>query len=1224
MIVFKQCLRFLSLLSVLLVVSLTASAQYRAGIHGTILDPQGAAVADAKVTVTAVETGLTQETTSDESGVYSINRLAPGSYTVTVEKTGFKKKVFDDFRVLAEQVNPLDVTLDVGQVTESVTVSGSDLPAIDTESGTISGTVTAQQIQQLPSFGRDTFQLLQLAPGVFGDGSQQAGGGTQSQPGNQGPGGSCATCGVFATENRPQISANGGRQDMNNVSLDGIGITSVTWGGAAVITPNEDSVKEVRIVSNEYDAESGRFGAAQTQVISQSGTNSYHGSFFYKWDRPYWNAYQSFRGSNDMSYTPQRNNSNFNQWGGSAGGPILKNRLFVFFAYERISNSALSTSQGWYPTASLLQSAPTGSLASRYAAYPGELPVAQSQNDYTCASVGLIDAATAAQLVAHNAVYNYTDAVSGDKVTAPFTGGASVANCAQIPGQGLNVGTPLNSALGTHDPSANVVISGGNTIHPQANTVTTVVDPVTKQTYYVPGLGGDGSGLATNLGTTANLAYINTSGHTTNLNQQYMGRIDFNLTKKDLLAFNIYYTPVNNTGFNGPMAYPANAFNHNAINEAMTLLWNHTFTPTLINEARVNAAGWRWNELTDNPNTPLGLPPTMYIGDPNNGNNIGTICGGCNGPGAPAGSVFDQWTYGYKDVMTKVQGSQTLKFGGEITELHFVQEAPWSARPSWGFNNYWDFLNDAPSKENGVFDPQTGVPTDVRKDSRQTLYGLFLQDNWKLKPNFTLTLGIRWEYFGSISFTRNQLSTVVFGSGQDALTGMSMRIGGNLYTPGHNNFGPQVGFAWSPNGLGSHAFNNKLVIRGGFGIGYTGLEQAISLNGWPNIPFTNNGVDLTGSSIVYDFPTDPLQFSPYPENPNTILTFNSNNIPVTGSKVGVTAFPADFPTPYTLRYSLEGQYDIGHNWIATAGYTGSSSRHLTQQYNYNSFLGAMGIPLNPMVNNVDYYGQDANASYNALLLQIQHRFSQNFQIDGSYRYSHGYDNASGPYTVSYYQWNPKLNWGPSDFDVTDAFKVWGIYTPNFFKEGWKKSVLGGWSISGIFNWHSGFPWSAVYNTGTCDIIYAGGNCQNGTNGQLLPVAYLGGATSDFSNSAFIRAGGNFQNGGGTYFTQPTVTSCNLPFPQTCPAPPEAPGMGRNAFRGPRYVDLDATVSKAFALPKMPFLGENAQFEFRANFYNLFNNTNLTSIVNTITDAHFGQASGALGSRTIEMQARFSF
>jgi hypothetical protein len=1196
--------RFLSrsifALALTLLVALGTHAQYRASIQGTVVDPQGAVVSDATVTVTAKDTGLTQVAATDDSGVYSVPRLAPGLYTVSVEKAGFKKKVIDDVNVIAEQANAVNVTLDVGQVTESVTVNGNELPPIDTESGVIAGTVTSQQIQALPSFGRDVFQLVQLAPGAFGDASRDAGGDTFSQPGNAGPGGTSGSSGIFQTENRPQVSINGGRQDSNNVTLDGINITSVSWGAAAIITPNEDSVKEVRVVTNEYDAESGRFGSGQIQVISQSGTNQYHGSAFFKADRPGLNAYQHFFGAAGAPYTPQRNTNRFNQWGGSIGGPILKNRLFVFFAYETIRNNSTATNEGWYETPALLKLAPSGSLASRYGAYPGEGVSATSTVNRTCGSIGLIDAATAAQLAADGA-YIPADPSNPTVSTGstPFNG---QANCAEVSG-GLNIGSPLTTALGTSDPTQ---ISGNY-----------VYDKVTKQRYYVPGVG---SGLTS----TPDIAFFNTFGPNDATNEQYNGRIDFNATSKDLLAFNIYYVPVSTTSFNNPR--PANLFYHNATNEAMTGLWTHTFTPTLINEARINAAGWRWNELADNPQIPLGLPQPSFIGDSNNGNNIGTINTNGNTLGGPAGSIFDQWTYGAKDVVTKIQGSHTLKFGGELTKLHFVQDAPWSARPNWGFNNYWDFLNDAPIFETGVFNPLTGVPTDVRKDSRQTLIGVFLQDSWKAKPNLTLTAGLRWDYFGPLTFTRNQLSTVVLGQEPNPLTGLYMRIGGNLYNSQKGNFGPQLGFAWSPGSVLNHDFHNKLVIRGGFGIGYTAPEQAITLNGWPNVPFTNNGINLTGSNIVYNFPSDPHQFEPYPSNPNTIAAFNSNNLPVSGSPVAVTGFPANFPTTYTYRYSLMGQYDLGHQWVATVGYQGSTSHHLARQSNLNLTYGAQGIALNPAVSDLDYYSYVANSNFSALLSELQHQFSHTFSIDAQYRFSRSRDNASGPYEINYYQWDPKYDWGPSDFDATHVFKLWGIYTPSiFFKQGWEKKVLGGWSISGIFNWHSGYPWSPIFNS-TCNLIYSGGACSNGGSQQLSPAAYLGGAGQDFSNDSFLKAGGNFPKGGSNYFTAPSYTTCALPFPQICPGAPQAPGIQRNSQRGPRYKDVDATLSKAFGLPKMPVLGENAQFEFRANFYNLFNNLNLdpTSVHNNVGDSLFGEATNALGGRTIEMQARFSF
>jgi hypothetical protein len=509
------------------VASVGAHAQYRAVVQGTVTDPTGAVVPGATVTLTNKETNFSRTATSNDNGFYTIPNLPPASYSMTAEKQGFKKKVLDNVGVVADQVQGVNVALEVGHADQTVTVSAEATPPIQTETASISGTVTSRDVQRLPSFGRDVLQLTQLAPGVFADMAQNGGGGTADQPGKQGPGATGASSGIFSTENRPQVSVAGQRQDANNITLDGVGITSVSWGGAAIITPNEDSVKEVRIISNSYDAENGRFGGGQIKIISQNGTNNYHGSFFFKADRPGLNSYQNFTGSANAPRTPLRNESRFNQWGGSVGGPIIKNKLFGFFSYETIRNKSLQISQGWYETAQLLQSAPAGSLASRYGAFPGEAAAAVGVIDQSCASISLSEG----------------------------------VNCRTIAGQGLDIGSPLTSALGTPDPTFS------NNLNP---------------------------GVGNGLDNVADIMFVKTQGPNTQKEQQFNGRLDFNATSKDLLAFSMYRVPVSTTNFNGARA--ANIFHHNATNEAETVLWTHTFGASLLNEARVNAAGWRWNE----------------------------------------------------------------------------------------------------------------------------------------------------------------------------------------------------------------------------------------------------------------------------------------------------------------------------------------------------------------------------------------------------------------------------------------------------------------------------------------------------------------------------------------------------------------------------------------------------------------------------------------------------
>ena len=195
-------------------------------------------------------------------------------------------------QVIAEQANSLNVVMDSGRHIRDGDSERPGSPTLDTATGNISGTITQNDLAKMPDFGRDPLQLAQLAPGMFGDSSQQGGGGTFALPGNQGDGSAGSSSGPYMTENKPQVFGNGGRNDTNGVTIDGVQVTSVTWGSAAVITPNPDTIKEMKVVTNPYDAELGRFSGAQIQIISQNGTNAFHGTALFKLDRPGLNAFQ--------------------------------------------------------------------------------------------------------------------------------------------------------------------------------------------------------------------------------------------------------------------------------------------------------------------------------------------------------------------------------------------------------------------------------------------------------------------------------------------------------------------------------------------------------------------------------------------------------------------------------------------------------------------------------------------------------------------------------------------------------------------------------------------------------------------------------------------------------------------------------------------------------------------------------------------------------------------
>jgi hypothetical protein len=1150
----KTFSRSISLFLFVCLLAVNAFAQYHGGFQGVVTDPTGARVPGATITATNTATGLHAEATSSDSGSYSINALAGGTYSVTAQKAGFSKQVLESVVLQSETVQALNINLVVASTANQVvTVSAEVLPVLNTESAEIGGTITSKDVQNLPSFGRDPYTLVRLAPGVFGDGALGNDGSANNLPGtNIGAGN-----GIFAVENGVQITANGERQNANSFQIDGVPVNSAVWGGAPVVTPNEESVKEVKIIANNYSAENGRGAGAQVQVVSQYGTNDLHGSAFFKWHRPGLDAYNRWNGMSasqdaagnwiETDNPRVKDTERFNQYGGSFGGPIIKNKLFAFFSYETQRNHSQTVATGWYATPQFIQSEATaGGVSAKILSIPGETPVYTQIISETCAGVSL----------------------------AP-------TQCQNTSG-GLNLGSPLTSGLGKSDPTF--------------------------------GLAATPYGVGNGLTNTPDVAFLQTNSPTTNTNAQYNGRLDYQATQRDLIFFGIYWTPVYNESYSGP-AYSANLLKQYSLAQSWDGVWNHTLSPSLLNEARVGGGGWKWNELTSNPQAPFGLPTANFsLNGVNDYNGFGSNATLQNfGPFAP--SVFNQFTHSYRDTLTWIKGSHSIKFGFDIAHAEFLDTAPWNAIPSYSFTDLWNFANDAPSQETGNFNPITGAPSSVTKNLRDNTIAFFIQDDWKVSRNLTLNLGIRWEDFTPPTETQGNISNVVLGSGTGILSDLYVRKGGSLYDNTFTNFEPQVGFAWSPT---QSALGKRVSLRGGFGIGYNLEQFAITSNGRFNPPFLNS-LTLSGTDILYAAGSNVHDISSFPSNPVAIQAFNIFGLPVGGTSLDLTGFPNNLPPAVTYRYSLESQFDLGHNWMASLGYSGSETRHLTRQY---SNLNWLYYPnLNPVVNDVDWYANDANAHYNALLVEAQHRFSSNFQIDFQYKYSRDIDDGTQDYTTELYPWNRSFSYGPADFDTTHNYKIWGMYQPKFSKLGnsWIDKVIGGWTISGIINGHSGFPWTPQYCPGGT-IEYPGSNI-----GCLYPGSYLGGATNSTSNSTFEAPFGNFPKNatapsGQAYFTVPSAAALAAGIP---PAPVN---IYRNMFRGPGYFGNDVQLAKAFGLPKMPGLGENAKLNLQANFYNLINKENLQNISNpgTIGGPQFGVSQGGLAGRIVELQARFNF
>ncbi len=356
-----------------------------------------------------------------------------------------------------------------------------------------------------------------------------------------------------APENGGQIVANGARTGENNYQIDGVGVTSVSWGGTTVITPNEDAIKEVKVITNNYDAENGRYRGAQVQIISQNGTNDLRGSAFFKVNRPGLNAFQNYNG---YGRAVQKDTALYNDIGGTVGGPDpAQQAVRVLLLRDHPQRRRHASNRAGFRRRSTWRSrARQGSAAERFLTFPGSSPAAGdvlmgAGDSHRCGDIGLVEG----------------------------------VNCRFIEGQGLDIGRPLNNSfpLGTRDPSH--------------------VDRFT------PGLGGDGTNSPSNLDGVPDLQWRASIKPSNSKAEQYNLRVDFNVTQNDLVAFSMFRVPQSSDSLNGT-ARDMNAFHHTQLNEAETVIWNHVFSPSMLNEARANIAGWNWKDLDNNPEGPWGLP----------------------------------------------------------------------------------------------------------------------------------------------------------------------------------------------------------------------------------------------------------------------------------------------------------------------------------------------------------------------------------------------------------------------------------------------------------------------------------------------------------------------------------------------------------------------------------------------------------------------------------------
>lgn len=723
----------------------------------------------------------------------------------------------------------------------------------------------------------------------------------------------------------------------------------------------------------------------------------------------------------------------------------------------------------------------------------------------------------------------------------------------------------------------------------------------------------------------ADLQYVTLQNFSSFKGNQYALRLDYQVTDKDKLTFTSNITPLSSSTYNtAAQSRPQADFNSDRLTYLIGGIYSRAISATMLNEFRFNYTKWGFNEIDSNPDTNFGLPRVEIEG----------IWSDRLRFGAPRADTtpgdFSQTQMDFRDVLTNAFGNHTLKFGIEYRKELNSSASPGGARPLYSFTRMWNFANGTPVFE-AINADADGNPKANEVPFNTSNIGLFVQDNWKVRPNLTLNLGLRWEYFAPISTNGdNVLGRLNLGS--NGLIDANIERVTQFTKKDLTNFGPQVGFAWTPEFL-----KNKAVIRGGFGMGYDRLGSAL----FGNVRFAppnaarysiccgnsgNMGNTGTGGTIQFVGSTDGTIYG-YPRNSTIGGGFGANGGPVNGS-VEIYSSPEDLPSAYVYRYSLEGQYELPWQTIATLGYQGSAGRHFVRILPLHLFYPRQA---NSTFRLVYFASPDVNTNYNALVTSLKKRFSKSFDFNVNYRFSKSLDTVSleAPCgcTNQTYPFDNATEKGPSDFDVTHYVNISGTWEPSWFngRNDAAGDLLGGWSFSPILTWRGGFPWTPT----------VGGGIQLSPDtagvGVIRPRQYYGTAPLGNSNSNFTTTGvfpGNFINGAncnaGSGCSNYFLTTRDGSNPLN-----NVPGIGRNVFRGPRYFSVDLSVAKSIKFPKSGFFGEAAKLDLRFNFFNLFNNLNLATFTaasnsTRVDNVQFGYATGALAGRVGEFQARFSF
>ena len=1042
-----------------------------ATLSGTVTDPSGSAVPGAQVAIKNVGTGITVNVNASADGFYSAPNLQPGSYEITTTATGFATMVRSGVVLTVGAQQALNTSLQVGQVSQRVEVTG-EAPTIELTSTAISGVVNSTTEVELPLNGRDWTLLATLEPSVNTIGTQQ-------------PVGANATRGNRGFGN--QITVSGTRPQNNNYRIDGVSVVDYAGGGPGSVAGyaiGVDAVGEFSVITSNYSAEYGRTSGGIINAITRSGTNQLHGDVYGFLRAAALDARSYF----DPGPPPPFHRD---QFGGSLGGPIRKEKTFFFADYEAFRQGQGNT---------FVDKVPTAAVRGGLLTFPSGI---------------------------------FPQPVGGNALTPKTT-------CTPVSPTQCQVAVDPTSAQYLNFwavPSPTAVLA-----NPNVALVPVAVNNVVHDNFVT-------------------------------------ARIDHHFSEKDTLSGTYLYDNALN---NQPDPLVTTLFGNTSTRQTVSLQETHVFTPALTNAVRFG-----FNRVTALSNASISAinPLSSQTGLGAFGREASNVTvsqltsfdGGLNGLSAP----FHYWNsfQGYDDGFL-VKGNHSIKFGVAFERVqhnsHFLNRVD----GVFNFGSLYGFLTNQPV----TF---TGSPSGTTFEHlRQSIFGTYVQDDWKIRPNLTINLGLRYEMSTVPSEVDNKLVNLV------TLTSPTPRLGSPLFSnPTLRNFEPRVGLAWDPFGTG------KTSVRAAFGI-------------FDVLPLTD------------EFFVMQEQSAPY------ALLVTSGNLAQGSFPSGLNGFSADpsklqtawiQPNPprnYMMIYDLTIQQQLTGSMSASVGYVGNHGVHMyNREDDINTVLPTQtsigllfpigtgpGNRINPNAGDIraGYWG--GTALYNALQASFTKNFSHGVQAKAAYTWGKGIDTGSAtaigdPFTNSiaspFNFWSGRK--GLSDYNIAHTFVlnyIWDLPTKKNW-EGVTAKVLGGWELGGIFTAQSGQPFTPLIGGDPLGL--------NSADPWAFPNVTPGCATTNPGNVA------NYLNL--NCFTLPTAPSsfaaqCNT-FSSAATAPPAGQvycanllgNEGRNSIIGPGFYNLDFSV---FKNNNIKAISEHFNVQIRAEFFNVLNHSAFLAPVNNST------------------------